>query len=279
MKRSFRAQIAKETLAILEAGVYTPKGGKPVSIRSAQKACEKGTVLYTPEALAQLSPSERNGEATRFEVTNETTLAAARRLVQEMGLSKVACLNFASAKNAGGGFLSGSQAQEESLARSSGLYRSQGRAWGYYEANRESETCLYTDHIIFSPDVPVIRDDGGDLLEAAYQVSMITAPAVNVGAVRKNEPDNAAEIKPVMRRRAGYVLAVAQANACEHLILGAWGCGVFENDPKDVAAIFGELLLGSGPYANAFRTVVFAVYDRSDDQAIIQSFRARFAPA
>lgn len=279
MKRSFRAQIAKETLAILEAGTYTPKSGKPVSIRSAQKACEKGTVLYTPEALAKLRPSEVNGEATRFEVTNETTLAAARRLVQGSTLSKVACLNFASAKNAGGGFLSGSQAQEESLARSSGLYRSQGRAWGYYEANRECETCLYTDHIIFSPDVPVFRDDGGDLLQEPYQVSMITAPAVNVGAIRKNEPDNAAEIKPVMRRRAGYVLAVAQANGLEHLVLGAWGCGVFENNPKDVAAIFAELLLDSGPYANAFQTVVFAVYDRSDDQAIIQPFRARFASA
>lgn len=277
MKRSFRAQLAKETLSILEAGTYTPEGGKPVSIRSAQKACEKGTVLYTPEALSHLSPSDVNGEATRFDVSGETTLAAAQRLVQESALPQVACLNFASAKNAGGGFLSGSQAQEESLARSSGLYRSQGRARAYYEANRDCETCLYTDHIIFSPEVPVIRNDSGQLLEEPFKVTMITAPAVNAGAIRQNEPDQVAEIRSVMLRRAGYVLAVARANACEHLILGAWGCGVFQNDPEEVAAVFAELLLNGGPYATAFKSIVFAVLDRSDDQAIIEPFRARFA--
>jgi uncharacterized protein (TIGR02452 family) len=279
MKRSFRAQIAKETLSILEAGTYTPEGGRPVSIRTAQKACEKGTVLYTPAALAQLGQPESNGLATRFEVSKETTLAAARRLSQESALTKVACLNFASAKNIGGGFLSGGQAQEESLARASGLYRCQGRARVYYDANRDCETCLYTDHIIYSPEVPVIRDDAGQLLEQPYTISMITAPAVNAGAVRKIEPDKSEEIGPVMRRRAGYVLAVAQANACEHLILGAWGCGVFENDPKEVAAIFGELLLNGGPYADAFSTVVFAVLDRSEDESTIGPFRARFGGA
>lgn len=276
MKRSFRAQLAKETLSILEAGTYTPKGGKPVSIRSAQRACEKGTVLYTPEALAQLEPGGSNSEATKFEVSKETTLEAARRLSQELSGTKVACLNFASAKNAGGGFLSGSQAQEESLARSSGLYRSQGRARVYYDENRECETCLYTDHIIYSPDVPVIRDDSGQLLDPYYTVSMITAPAVNAGALRQKEPDQVEEIGTVMRRRAGYVLSVAQAHQCEHLILGAWGCGVFQNNPEEVATIFAEHLLDGGGFAGAFGTVVFAIPDRSDDEAVIGPFRARF---
>lgn len=276
MKRSFRAQIAKETLLIFEAGTYTPKGGKPVSVRSAQRACEKGTVLYTPEALAQLPSSGPNSGATKFEVTKETTLEAARRLRQDPATSKVACLNFASAKNAGGGFLSGSQAQEESLARSSGLYRSQGRARAYYDENRECETCLYTDHIIYSPDVPVIRDDGGQLLDPYYTVSMITAPAVNAGALRQKEPDKVEEIRAVMSRRAGYVLAVAQANQCEDLILGAWGCGVFQNDPEKVATIFGEHLLDGGAFAGAFDRVVFAIPDRSEDEGMIGPFRRRF---
>ena len=276
MKRSFRAQLAKETLSILEAGSYTPKGGKPVSIRTIQRACEKGTVLYFPEGLAKLSAPDSNGSATEFEVSKETTLEAARRLSQELGLEKVACLNFASAKNAGGGFLSGSQAQEESLARSSGLYRSQGRAWGYYDANRNCETCLYTDHMIFSPDVPVIRDDSGQLLESPYTVSMITAPAVNAGALRQKEPDKIGEISSVMRRRAGYVLAVAHEHGCEHLILGAWGCGVFQNDPEEVAKVFAELLLDEGGFAGVFRRVVFAIPDRSEDAEMIGPFRRWF---
>ncbi len=279
MRRSFRAQLAKETLSVLEAGTYTPAGREPVSIRSVQRACEKGTVLYTPDALAELNIPDSSSVATRLEVSGETTLEAARRLVQELTLTKVACLNFASARNAGGGFQSGSQAQEESLARSSGLYRSQGRARAYYEANRDCESYLYTDHIIFSPEVPVFRDDSGQLLEQPYTVSMITAPAVNAGALRQKEPDATAEIGPVMRRRAGYVLAVAQAHACEHLILGAWGCGVFKNDPEEVAAVFAELLLDDGPYARVFGTIVFAVLDRSDEQSMIGPFRSRFSGA
>lgn len=276
MKRSFRAQLAKETLSILEAGNYTPQDGKPVSIRSAQKACERGTVLYTPESLARLEKPESNRRSTRFEVSNETTLQAARRLKQEESLANVACLNFASAKNAGGGFLSGSQAQEESLARSSGLYRSQGRARPFYDENRDCGTCLYTDHIIYSPEVPVIRDDQGQLLHEPYTLSIITAPAVNAGALRTKEPDKVEEIEPAMRRRADYVLGVAKTNGCEHLVLGAWGCGVFENDPQQVAGIFAALLLNGGPYAGAFTTVVFAVPDRSEDQATIGPFRAAF---
>jgi uncharacterized protein (TIGR02452 family) len=236
-------------------------------------------VLYTPETLRQLGTPESNSASTRFEVTSETTLEAARRLIQGGGLTGVACLNFASAKNPGGGFLSGSQAQEESLARSSGLYRSLNRTRAYYEANRYCETCLYTDHIIFSPEVPVIRDDAGKLLDEPYTVSVITAPAVNAGAIRSNEPEEVAEIGPVMLRRAGYVLAVAQANACEHLILGAWGCGVFQNDPREVAAIFADLLLGQGQYAGAFNSVVFAVLDRSDSRSVIQPFQSRFPGA
>ena len=78
----------------------------------------EGTVSYPPDA--DLPGVPVHGLATRFEVANETTLAAARRLAGE-GL-RVAALNFASARHPGGGFLNGARAQEESLCRSSGLY-------------------------------------------------------------------------------------------------------------------------------------------------------------
>jgi uncharacterized protein (TIGR02452 family) len=198
----------------------------------------------------------------------EETLA-----VLDRGLRNVACLNFASAKNPGGGFLRGSQAQEESLARSSGLYACISRMNGYYAANRSCGTALYTDHIIYSPRVPVFRDDAGGLLDEPYLVSFITAPAVNAGAVRKNEPARVPEILPVMRRRAEHVLKVALAHGDRHLILGAWGCGVFQNDPADIAHVFGALLLESDDFRDNFCSVVFAVLDRTTDGKIIGPFR------
>lgn len=147
----------------------------------------------------------------------------------------MACLNFASAKNPGGGFLGGSQAPEASLARSSGLYACISPMEGYDAANRSCGTPLYTDHMTYSPGVPVFRDDAGRLLDEPYLVSFITAPAVNAGAVSKNRPAEVPQILPVMRRRAEYTLKVALDNGEKHLVLGAWGCGVFRNDPAGVA--------------------------------------------
>jgi uncharacterized protein (TIGR02452 family) len=46
------------------------------------------------------------------------------------------------------------------------------------------------------------------------------------------------------------------------LVLGAWGCGVFGNDPAMVARRFGEFLKEGGAYAHAFTDVTFAVLDR-----------------
>jgi len=147
---------------------------------------------------------------------------------------------------------------------------------GYYAANRSCGTALYTDHIIYSPGVPVFRDDAGRLLDEPYLVSFISAPAVNTGAVRRSRRSEVPQVLPVMRRRAEYVLKVALANGEQHLVLGAWGCGVFRNDPAEVARVFGDLLLGAGGYRDRFRTVVFAVLDRTDNGGIIKPFNDLF---
>ena len=186
-------------------------------------------------------------------------------------------LNFASARNPGGGFLGGSQAQEESLARASGLYACINPLQGMYEANRRCPTCLYTDHMTYSPAVPVFRDDEDRLLDRPYPVSFVTAPAVNAGVVRAREPGNAVRIEEVMLGRMEKVLALAVVHGHEVLVLGAWGCGVFANDPGQVAGWFARLLADDGPYRTAFRRVGFAVLDRSPARGTIGPFERHFA--
>ena len=134
-----------------------------------------------------------------------------------------------------------------------------------YEANRQFPSCLYTDHLIYSPDVPVFRDDNDDLLEEPYPLSFITAPAVNAGVVRWKEPDNARQIKPVMLRRMENLLAVGVKHGHDTLVLAAWGCGVFANNPEEVACWFAQHLTRSGLFRDAFRKIVFAVLDRSQE--------------
>lgn len=284
MSRGQRAKLGQETVEIVNHGGYELPSGGSVDISRTVADCLARTELFTPDILAALTQTNGEGstngdQPTHWDVQNETTLSAARRLVVERELSNVLCLNFASAKNPGGGFLGGSQAQEESLARSSALYASIVTQQGYYEANRQSGTALYTDHMILSPQVPVFRDDDGQLLPEAYQVSMLTAPAVNAGAVYGNHPELAREIRPRMATRIAYVLAVAAARGYEHLILGAWGCGVFRNDPQEIAQLFASALLEDPRFRNRFASVTFAVLDSSPNQQILAPFARAFDSA
>jgi uncharacterized protein (TIGR02452 family) len=222
---------------------------------------------------------ERRGESAgagpRVEVTAESTAEAARRVTEREGETHAVALNFASAKNPGGGFLGGAKAQEEDLARCSALYECQLTQRAFYDANRAHASPLYTDHTIYSPAVPFFRDEKMVLLEAPFLVSIITAPAPNAGEVSRRDPDAGSRIRATLEDRAKKVLAVAADRKHRCLILGAWGCGVFRNDPVHVAEVFATHL-ASAAFAGAFDRVVFAIYDRSKEQATFAAFRDRW---
>jgi uncharacterized protein (TIGR02452 family) len=282
-KRSTRAATAEETVRILERGHYASPAGRHVRIAAEVDSSRKGSLLYTPEDLdgvvaesARRLGTDGGPRATVFEAVNETTLHAARRLLEEDSSARVLALNFASARHPGGGFLKGSQAQEESLARASGLYACISPLRAMYDANDRFSSCLYTDHMIYSPDVPVFRDDDDVLLEQPYALSFLTSPAVNAGVVRGRERDNAGRIESVMLTRMDRLLAVAVRHGHDALVLGAWGCGVFANDPEEVARWFADHLRGHGAYRTAFRKVVFAVLDRTGDGSTLRPFARRF---
>jgi uncharacterized protein (TIGR02452 family) len=195
--------------------------------------------------------------------------------VQGEGAARVLALNFASAKNPGGGFLGGARAQEEDLARASALYHCQVTQPAYYDANRGTASMLYTDHLIYSPDVPFFRDERLDLLEAPFLVSILTSPAPNAGEALRRDPGAGPDIRATLGERAGHVLAAAAEHGHRTLVLGAWGCGVFRNDPAHVAAVFHRWLTGT--FRGAFDRVVFAVWERSPAQGNRQAFDRQFA--
>ncbi|WP_402874617.1 TIGR02452 family protein [Paenibacillus illinoisensis] len=277
-QRSGRARIAQETLAILEEGQYINGYDRRVSIDEDLKRAIQDSVLYRPNELPALREQVRQlqaapkSAAVKIEVTGETTLAAASRLVVDEGRTDVVCLNFASAKNPGGGFLGGSQAQEESLARATGLYPCISQMNEMYDHNRKLRTCLYSDYMIYSPGVPVIRDDADQLLAQYYTTAFITAPAVNAGVVKERGQADEQQIESIMKERIRYILDVAAINGHRTLVLGAYGCGVFRNDPVDVARYFHDVLVEEN-FRQSFEQIVFAVLDRSAGQRTIKSFQ------
>ncbi len=191
----------------------------------------------------------------------------------EAGAGPVGVLNFASARNPGGGYLRGARAQEEDLCRSALLYTSLVEAPDYYEAHRASGDLRYSHRVIVSPGVPVIRGEDGGLLARPYPVTFLTSPAPNAGQLALRAEGGGVDVRGVLAERAERVLAAAARHGIRALVLGAWGCGVFRNDPAEVAEAF-ELALAR--YGAAFDRVVFAVWDRTPVSPNRAAFEARF---
>lgn len=247
--RGDKVKIAEATLQACELGHYEVDGTR-VELADAIAAAKAGTVLVEAPHVVTL-PARRD---TAIEVTGESTLEAIQRLA---GRGHVACLNFASAKNPGGGFLGGAQAQEESLARSSALYPCQLTQPAHYERNRANKSLLYLDLALWSPHVPFFRDDDGGWLARPVLASVITCAAPNAGALNRGE--TVEQLRATLERRCDLVFAIAAGQAVDTLVLGAWGAGVFKNDPRMVAQIMKAAL--DGTYRGAFARVVFAVIE------------------
>lgn len=274
MNRENNKKIAEDTLRILKQGFYTNAFGEKIIIKSAQQYSEDITKVYSPtetDILIGKNILNLPSKATNYKVVNDTTLNVVRKML-EAGYDKILCLNFASAKNPGGGFLNGSLAQEESIARATGLYPCLLNALEYYNTNRSTQSCIYTDYMIYSPDVPIIKKEDGQYLENFCTVSIITAPAVNAGLVREREPHSVPEIEVVMKRRIEKVLKISFEHGHKNLVLGAWGCGVFRNSPEEVSRYFKEVI--DNKFSSVFDNIFFGIY--SKDEKFIIPFLDKF---
>lgn len=264
---------AAETMQILQAGGYL-LNNEQVSIKAAVESAIANSLLYRPNEFEPVVESAAQKlstlqYSTRMVVQNCTVLEAAAEMAQSPGA--IGCLNFASAKNPGGGFLGGAQAQEESIARASALYPTLLPHKEMYEYNKKQHTYLYSDYMIYSPAVPVFRNDAGDMIQP-FSLSVLTSPAPNATAMRNNKPSELALAENVFMQRMDKVLALFVHHGYSRLLLGAWGCGVFGNSAEDVARYWTHFLLPGGKYAHCFSEIVFAVYDRSATKQNVQPF-------
>ncbi|MFD8643407.1 TIGR02452 family protein [Streptomyces zaomyceticus] len=261
--------IARETEEIVAAGHYRTPDGRTVSLVEDLTVALAETRLHGPEPVPVTPDTHRT---PTLDVTGESSLVAARRMTTADAGRPVAVLNFASARNPGGGYLNGAQAQEEALCRSSALHATLLRAPGYYAHHREERDAFYTDRVIHSPRVPVFRDDRGAFLDEPFTVGFLTSPAPNAGVVRRRTPELAGRLPAALASRAERVLETAAATGYRRLVLGAWGCGVFQNDPEQVAGAFTALLTGDGRFAGHFEEIVFAVLDRASGTPTLAAF-------
>src|SRR5262245_45335677 len=257
--------LGRSAVEAATAGYYVSNGDRKVDWSSYVKtACSKKRSI-PPDAPLPKQKQPRFSE-TRVQVTNETTLQAAWRFFQS-GLRPLA-LNFANGIHPGGGFLHGARAQEEVLCRSSALYQTLVGD-PMYEEHRKRQLPDSTDWAIYSPDVPVFRMDDGTALQHPWLLSFITCAAPYAPVIGQPKAGN------LLQKRIHRVLAIAQSYGHSALVLGAWGCGAFGNDPHRTALDFRQAL--ENDYRGAFSDIVFAITDWSPERKFLGPFRDVFA--
>lgn len=218
---------------------------------------ERDTKHLFQESGPYLKKTE--GSLPKISVVNTDTVSAAFSTA-----GRTAILDFASYKNPGGMFLEGSMAQEEALCHASALYNilsSERLVHEFYESNKHRlNRSLYHDNLLYVPFVPFVRKAGNGKYNARL-FDVIVCAAPNKGAAQKYQNVSDAECENVMRMRIRAVLSSVDTAAGEllrfpadNIVLGAFGCGVFKNDPATVARLFREELAG-----RHFMEVVFAV--------------------
>lgn len=260
------ARLGRTAVELARAGHYTRADGARVELAEAVRLAIAARRSVPPDAALPSPPAPRFAR-TEVQVVQETTLEAARRLQREG--REVLALNFANGVNPGGGFLHGARAQEETLCRSSALYLTlEGDPM--YAAHAARDPAASSDWTILSPGVPVFRTEDGRPLDAPWTLDVATcaAPyAPRIGQPRSGD---------LLEARIHRLLAVARAGGWTSLVLGAWGCGAFANDPVRTARDHRAAL--EGAFDGAFEEIVFAIADWSPERRFLGPFRDVFAP-
>lgn len=203
---------------------------------------------------------------TIFGVLNMDCIDAGKML-QEEGYHP-AVLNMACGDGPGGGVIGGCYGQEESLFRRSNLY-----VYLYPYSPHALECNLQSKHPqyplngnfdgIYVRDAVIFREaenKGYELLQNPFNMSFISVPAIrepilNDGMLNKRDII-------IAKDKIRTILRLGLINSHDALVLGAWGCGIFHNPPRDIARLFKEVFLEE-EFFNKYKKVVFAILDDS----------------
>lgn len=222
------------------------------------KKMQAGTSIYLDGFVSVFHNEKSDGN--NIIVVGDTTFSCAKKNIAPD--IKIAVLNFANAFTPGGSVKDGVMAQEECLCRSSNLYEALTMPYihrHYYKWHDKNAGDMASDRIIYSKDVTVFKNDDvyPEYMDEWFNVDVITCAAPFYDK-HKKKPVTKEKLHQVFFDRIKNILEVAAANDIDILILGAFGCGAFNNPPEMVAEIFRFWLVDKG-YAKYFKKVIFAI--------------------
>ena len=241
----------------------------PVLSASVTEAKKNTTVFYEDD-YPDFNASKQRENA--IAVTGDRSYQAAMRLHRQNPEAKIAVMNFANAFHAGGGVTKGSRAQEECLCRTSTLYPLLYRRTlrdSFYKHHHDLNTPKASDSLIYTEGVIICKTDE-DLPERMPQENWVTVDVITIAApdlrtssnihaplVNGGTYMNNAELFGYHVKRAIHMLTCAAAKGADILVLGAFGCGAFQNDPEVVARAYKVALQ---EFPKVFKRIEFAIY-------------------
>ena len=238
------------------------------------EAIKNKIIIY---AETQLPQKNRNLFAeTLIQVTNETTLGAAKRLTNE-GKNPLV-LNFATGIVPGVDLFHEARLQEHVLCRSSVLNATLNN-FKIFISNKVQRYPSSIDWAIYSPQVPVFRNADGtenehrsfenELVDNTWCINVISCVAPF------SESIIAEGYAELLRQEIDRVLAIAEAYGYTELVLCAWGCGTIRANLAKQAADFRYAL--ENEFSGVFKEVVFAIPDWTPQRKFLGPFRDEFA--
>ena len=154
---------------------------------------------------------------------------------------------------------------------------------GFYTPHRIEQNPIHNDDCIYTPEVVVMKTDTENPTMLSqdkwYKVNVITCAAPNLrekpsNKMNQSDGSKAVEISDkelleIHEKRLTRILDIALAEGNEVIILGAFGCGAFDNNPEIVARAAKNVI---SIYLNAFETIEFAVYCAPQDEKNFKIF-------
>ncbi len=282
-------QVLNDTLRIMKEGSYI-KNGKKINLKLSHKQMKEAYV-FLPDDINNIcgrNDFEHVQVLGRIGVgcENIDSFSMAEEIYKHSFLfskkknSNVLVLNLANPVNPGGGVRQGAKAQEEDLCRRSSLLLSleSEMAALYYKYNQSLNTYMGSNAIVITPNVEIIKDVNGELLDEPVIVSIMTcaAPMVIYGKEGLSE----GQYQWLLYDRICGMLKCAAYLGYQALVLGAFGCGAFGNDAHVVSDLFYRALKEfdyDGMRAkDFFRIIEFAVLDKTQNKYNYNEFKRNF---
>lgn len=275
--------ILNDTLRIIEDGYYT-KDKQLIMLKYSTEESQESIVIL-PDEVKQIynkcfDKGNKYSSDCNSKCFNLDSFSLGIKTKKDYNSNRVLVLNFANPINPGGGVRIGAKAQEEDLCRRSTLlYALESKAASkYYNYNKSRCNLNNSNTIMLHPNVEVFKNEAGILLEKPEQIAVVTCAAPIATSFKDLESKK--QYEKIFYLRILSLLICAAFYEYDYLILGAWGCGAFGNDPKTVAELFRKAIydesINGFKICKNFKRIDFAVLSTHKNNYNFDTFDTTF---